>query len=757
MSIHKSLNPFRLILAIAGIVVFSAAGLAQTGPQNLNFEAGDAQGLPQGWKSSPGYTLKLSREQAKEGAYCAELARGNGQGLGFGHLMQSFDAGAYRGKRIRFRAAVRAEALGMAGQAYLWLRVDRSGGQMGFFDNMNDRPIRERDWRYYEITGDVDSDAERVNIGLILRGYGKAWIDDASFEVLGDTPTPEPARFLTARGLQNEVAFARLYGVVRYFHPSDQASEMEWNEFVNKGVREVEGATSDAQLAQKLGALFTAVAPTVRVLNGGQKYSLPVELLPPKDATEMKITYWRHTGLGGKGPAQSVYHSERVQERVASAGGEKVPVPGYPLKSSLSSGVTAWIPLALYIDSMGTLPHLTPDPAKSTAGAIPSLSANDRATRLADVIIAWNVFEHFYPYFDVVGTDWSAVLPRMLERAAADKDESAFNETLNRMIAELHDGHAQFPKGAFAATLPLEWDWIEDKLVITAVGDSIKGKVAPGDAVLKIDGRPAAEALRATEALISGATPQWIRFRALQRLTSGKTDQVARLTIEPFGRAGAAVELSIQYQVLPAPVMEHRPSKIDEIEPGIYYVDIERISDADFNSALPQLKTAHGIIFDFRGYPMLGPAFLTHLTEQKMTSAQWNFPQLLWPDRQNMQFKREGEWSLQPATPTLTAKKAFITDGRAISYAESCMGIVEYYKLGAIVGGPTAGTNGNVNMLTLPGGYIITWTGMKVLKHDGSRHHGVGINPTIPVSRTRAGVAAGRDELLERAITAVKD
>ncbi len=32
---------------------------------------------------------------------------------------------------------------------------------------------------------------------------------------------------------------------------------------------------------------------------------------------------------------------------------------------------------------------------------------------------------------------------------------------------------------------------------------------------------------------------------------------------------------------------------------------------------------------------------------------------------------------------------------------------------------------------------------MKVLKHDGSPHHGVGILPTVPVSRTQAGVAAG--------------
>lgn len=80
------------------------------------------------------------------------------------------------------------------------------------------------------------------------------------------------------------------------------------------------------------------------------------------------------------------------------------------------------------------------------------------------------------------------------------------------------------------------------------------------------------------------------------------------------------------------------------------------------------------------------------------------------------------------------------------------MGIIEEYDLGTIIGEATAGTNGNVNRLTLPGGYQITWTGMKVLKHDGSRHHGVGIQPDLVVTPTRAGVAAGRDELLERAI-----
>jgi C-terminal processing protease CtpA/Prc len=99
----------------------------------------------------------------------------------------------------------------------------------------------------------------------------------------------------------------------------------------------------------------------------------------------------------------------------------------------------------------------------------------------------------------------------------------------------------------------------------------------------------------------------------------------------------------------------------------------------------------------------------------------------------------------------------FLTDERALSAAETFMGIVEAHKLGPIVGSPTAGTNGNVDPFVLPGGVLVSWTGMKVLKHDGSRHHGVGILPTVPASRTLAGVSARRDEVLEKGIAVALD
>jgi C-terminal processing protease CtpA/Prc len=84
------------------------------------------------------------------------------------------------------------------------------------------------------------------------------------------------------------------------------------------------------------------------------------------------------------------------------------------------------------------------------------------------------------------------------------------------------------------------------------------------------------------------------------------------------------------------------------------------------------------------------------------------------------------------------------------------MAIVEYNKLGAIVGSATAGTNGNVAEVTTPTGCRTRFTGVHVTKPDGARFHLIGIQPTIPASRTLAGVAAGRDEVLEKALAYVR-
>jgi hypothetical protein len=729
----------------------------------------------------------------------------------FGNLMRSFDAAPFRGQRVRFRAAVRVEAAGTGAdaaalaaagaqvRAQLWLRIDRPGGELGFFDNMSDRPITAAGWRSYEIAGEVAADAVTVNVGIMLFGDGRVWLGAPSFEALGKAVrADEPARPLTARGLDNLVAFARLAGLVRYFHPSDQAAGADWNSFVRAGVESVEKAAGPEDLAHTLTTLFLPLAPTVRIFPSDRPQPVPAEILAaPAGTAKPRILAWRHYGLGlGTDGADHIYSSERIDTQSPVLDPEGAPLslalpePGKPLRVDLGGGVSALVPMALYAGAAGTLPAVPagvqPLAPSRPEGFVPS--GNDRATRLADVVLAWNVFEHFYPYFDVVAANWPAELRRALLSAATDPDARAFRDTLRRLVAALHDGHGtvQWIQEGRPAHLPLRWEWVEDRLVVTEVDRERGAGIQRGDVVTAIDGRPVREAIAAEEALISAATPQWLRYRALDDLLLGPTGSRVRLDLQrldvhqaattsggarPAGTAGAAgttdtvagtaakvpVTLTVERSLPaygPGAIEEHRPDKIAEVAPGIWYFDVGRASDDDWKAALDRLAGARGIVFEARGYPKMSPVFLQHLSDARLHSAQWRVPVIVRPDREATTYL-SSSWDLAPATPRLQAKIAFVTDGRAISYAESCLGIVEHYRLGEIVGGPTAGTNGDINPFSLPGGYRITWTGLQVLKHDGSRHHGVGILPTVPMSRTVSGIRAGRDELLEKAIELV--
>lgn len=725
---------------------------------------------------------------------------------------------------------------------------------------------------------------------------------------------PASAQPLEGRGLDNLVAFTRLLGYVRYFHPSDAAADTNWNAFAIQAVKEVERAKTPEELAGRLEALFRPVAPTVQVYPTGKAPKMPRELMP-RDAA---IVAWRHLGVdvGGRMPnyrsrridsktplldsvanlmqevepklvagrkvryrawlrtegfgqyggtglwtqgwnedgdemamsmkdkpfrgtewqevelvgslEQSVTSfyvgvtlqgsgrawidsavleaarpdgtwetiplknpgfdaedsekkgrpagwtwSDRKEEHgialaascrdggcVSLSGKEtappKLPAPAEVFEMDLGGGVSCRVPLTLYFDDKGaTLPASHGYTPPATNGWQPS--GHDRATRLAVVALAWNVFQHFYPYFDVVKTDWPAALREALTSAATDRDELAFLDTLRVLVAQLRDGHGHAALMSQDwqkyAALPLALRWIEDSLTVAVVVPGKADRILPGDIVLAINGVPAAEAVAKRERLISGATPQWIRWSVVNRLSRGLIGESAKLKIQPA--EGEPYEVSLPYEIkFPYPE-EPRPEKIAEVRPGIWYVDIGRIDDDDFNGAAAKLAEAKGVIFDLRGYPgKLSPVVLQHLTDTPITSARWNIPIVTRPDRQEMDFQFSN-WTLEPRQPRIRGKVAFLTDGRAISYAETYMGMVEHYKLAEIVGGPTAGTNGNINPFELPGGYSFNWTGMKVLKHDGSQHHGIGILPTVPVAPTLEGVRQGRDEVLEKGIETV--
>ncbi len=744
---------------------FVKLDVTQPAPTNLDFEAESNSSVPTGWGSPTagfGYQVQIDQSQHKTGKYSALLKfdpTTQPKGNTFGNLMQAVDGVPFRGKRIKFRAAVRVRSEDAYGRAQLWLRVDRTTKLPGFFDNMQDRPILAQDWNYFEIVADIDDDAEVLNFGVIAFDRTSVWLDDVSITELGVLALhKESARPLTEQGLRNVTAFSRVLGYVRYFHPADQAAQTDWDNFAVQGIRKIESAKDSKALIRQLTNLFSPIAPTVQIYQTGKKPPLPAELkfLPTGTVPEDVVT-WYHRGCRVKkgGESNGVYESTRAYHPIVKGQLPKaVAAPDQPFVADLGNGISVSIPISVFATGKKTLPLQVP--VGSQAVSLERFTGDDRATRLADIALAWNTFQHFYPYFDVVKTDWLAVLPEMLKAAATDEDCQAFLMTLRRMVAQLHDGHGSVRMGGLSdGTLPLLWDWAENQLVVTEVGTVIADKVKRGDIVESVNGKPAQQVILDQEQFISGATPQWKRFIALRNLLTGKINTPVQLA---FRRAdGSTSSLTLTFNVPDERIQETRPPGLNEIKPGIFYLDVGRITDTDFQQALPQLTKARGVIFDFRGYPTFSPLVLQHLVEKPIESARWMIPLVSTPDHQNMvNFDQTGRWNLPPLTPYISAQKIFLTDGRAISYAESCMGIVEAFKLGEIVGTPTAGTNGNVNPFKLPGDYRVSWTGMKVLKHDGSQHHGVGIQPTIRLERTIQGIREGRDEQLDKALELLK-
>ncbi len=612
-----------------------------------------------------------------------------------GSFASDIDAAHFRTKEIKLRAAMKT----VAGRGQLYLVVDREKGQGDYLESMEDHPVQLDRWDYYEIKVLVADDATQIWFGCFLPGSGELYVDDFQVFVKKDS----------------------------------QGEEWESVPIKNPGFEgDKEGDPPSQWLARKM-----------------LSYSLQVTSAAAAEGKKSVSIKSKAAFLTGPLPNF-----------------ETKPKIGDHITKDLGSGLSCLMPIALYGTDIHTYPQASEDKLSRLLAAIEQdipkkaeqIIADDLYVRLADIAIAWNVFQHFYPYFDVVKTNWRAALTEALTDAYSDKNQMDFLKTLRKFTAKLKDGHVRVNVQGNTFEdylLPLDWDWIENRLVITNILDKTLAPIHRGDVVERINGIAAKDALKGEEQYISAATQGWRRCRALAALLGGEKNKKFQLEIKRDGliyHKTVSASLSVQdyYTLLLKDTIKSK-----KLEEGIYYLNLTQASWEEIDQLMPELQKAKSIICDLRGYPNGNHYLITHLLKTKDTAKWMWIPQIIYPDFEQVAFDKMG-WSLEPSKPTLSAKMVFITDARAISYAESYLGYIEGYKLATIVGQPTAGTNGNINTFALPGGYFVSWTGMRVVKIDGSQHHGVGIIPNVPVARTLSGVKSGRDEFLEKALEIAK-
>jgi peptidase S41-like protein len=418
------------------------------------------------------------------------------------------------------------------------------------------------------------------------------------------------------------------------------------------------------------------------------------------------------------------------------------PAIGDHVDIDLGGGLRARIALTL-TDSQAK------SPAAPAAGGSTSGSGLDG--RLADVVVAWNFYRHFYPYFAEAAIDWNARLRPDVEAMYGASTRSAEADALRGLVADARDGHGRVndtrQRGPLG-TLPLQMAIVESRLVVKA---SDAPGVPVGAVILAIDGVVAADRVTSAMRLASGTT-QWKQVRAVEDIVSCRPGATMHLTIDS-GNGSQSIDLPCAIAQTRA---EARPAPIAQIAPDIWYVDLSRARTADLTPVVDTLAKAHGVVFDVRGYPTdAGVWLLPHLINAPESDRWMHVSKIVGPFGKIAGWQDLG-WDLKPAAPKIAGKVVFLTDGRAISYAESVMGYVADHHLGTIVGGTTAGTNGNVATFTVPGGFAIVFTGMRVTGHDGRAvHHLVGVKPDVPAARTIAGLRAGRDEVLARAVSLI--
>ncbi len=708
---------------------------------NPGFEAGPRDSDPIGWLlpgilRDAGYSVSVhdggSAEGAPEGEFYARIESPENP-EGFGNLVQTIDARPLRGRIITVTYSARAEG---GGRAQPWLRVGLESGAMGFLDNCGDRPVTSSTWDEREISLLVNYDAKSITLGCMLMGEGAAEFDDVRIDVRPidlDAWAPAPPAELSPEYLERLVELAEASAAVRWFHPSDAAAEVDWHSVIAAGVLALEEVDDPASTAFVLSELFGPIAPTARFSTDGSLRPVP-GLEAPEPSSKLRLVHNRHVGLGSAHGGGGVYSSSRDREKLEDATKAGWRMPADPARLQLGDDLHLQLPTTLW----GTRREAWPATDEDHQPHLPDgfrFDPADRTTRLAATIDLWTSLDLAYPYFDVVDVDWDTELRPALQAAAQAPATAAALSVLRRLVAKLQDGHGFVSHAADpdSGALPLLFQWSAGVPQVLAVGPAaLEAGIEPGDRVVVLDGRPVEERVSELRAEISGATEGWIQYSAMRRLTRGPYGTSAALELVKPDGTRLATDLKYGVEV----PEEERPETVTDEGDGRWYVDLTRIDEEAWKRALPDLAEAKHVTFDMRGYPsgVNFQALFPHLSPEPLTSPQWWLPVVtrLGPDGEPVrEFTRFPGWNIRPSELQVGGTHTFLTDGRAISYAESCMAIVEAYDLGTIEGARTAGTNGNINILELPGGFRAIFTGMRVLKHDGSQHHGIGIAPDV--------------------------
>ncbi len=376
----------------------------------------------------------------------------------------------------------------------------------------------------------------------------------------------------------------------------------------------------------------------------------------------------------------------------------------------------------------------------------------------------WNAVEYFFPYKYLIKKDWDFVLKQYLPEIIDSTTELEYLLSLTALIIEMEDTHANIYGNEPALAeffgkynTAFELKIIEEKAVVYFTYSDIDPDILikKGDVILEIDGVSAEKVLQ-EKLKYSSASNQAAKYRKAAYLMTGTNKESLTLKIEREGK-----EMLINVKTFNSSQLSNKlyfkdiPSnKIIDDEIG--YIYCGSLKDGEFTELLEKFKNMKGLILDLRCYPSFsiffeaGNFLMPHKTEfAKYSLGKIDYPGYFTMDN-SMYAGEENE-------DYYKGKVVALIDEITQSNGEFTAMVIRAVPNATIIGSTTAGADGNIIEMYLPGKIKTIFTGLGIYNPDGSDTQQIGIIPDIYLRPTIAGLKQGRDEVLEKAVEIINN
>lgn len=572
------------------------------------------------------------------------------------------------------------------------------------------------------------------------------------------------------------VEFARTYGIVRYFSPNPYTqdwSESDW--------MKVCALLADRAETQPLETVFKPLAPTM---------SLTAVPVSPGDNGTYPGSRAMYYSYSGSGELNVPFLAKLLMPGLADY------IPYYKKLLTVSGSTdTAAVPLACryysypvgegkYLNVQHALPegkfdrkatrrlladakdywknHQIDDKALSKRRRLIFGLLSDKAVRVADVTVRWNIVRHFYPYYEEDRLDWDNRLERYMQKAVQMAGVNTFEslvewyDTLCRFMNPVKDGHMFVRRdmnvsGIMSTYLPEFYAEAETKVV----NDTLLVRMGTDGKQLwrilnAVNGQQASERLRYCRQITNAATEVHRDKMAAEKMLSS-AEYGMPFVIQTVDASGQTHEDTLYAQSQNIKKVEKERQPVRKLENGILYVDAtsRELNEKLFLSALtPDVR---GLCFDLRGLPTYQfEDILAHLIAANAKAPATEVAINNFPYQQNVTWRIDSE-TLKARQPHIALSATFLCDGATVSWGETILMMVRHYKLGKIAGQTTAGTTGDMTQFLLPL-FPFSMTGMLMRCMDGEPHHARGIKPDITIPVYATDYINGYDRILNVAL-----